>query len=275
MKTDSVILGFLGSGTIEMYARPDTIGHLLKWTFGDVTSSQVGATSTYDHEFTMGTSIKSFTVHDVTEEDSDARLCIGTVIKSLTFEAPRGGVVTVRAEVQYVDEIIETAQSYSAVSTLRPFVFHDGSITWGGSELADVESFRITISNDIPDDTHEIGSAKLQSIELQGFSITGEMDLKFKDWSIRKQFYGAQESGSEPDNPQTEDRTFALSIVLSSELTGDDSYKYSLTFSFPKCTIKENPMTRRTRERLTQRMVFEALKDSNNKVTLRNKTTSY
>jgi len=274
MKEISVLGPFIGSGTINLYARPDTIGWFLKWGTGSVTSSQVDSSTVYKHDFSLGDSIKPFTTVETTGLSGvESRALEGCLVKSLTFEAPAREVCTLSVELQYAWEELISSPSMGSLSSLRPFVFHDGTIELpDGTTVASVESFSFKWSNSIPDDTHVIGSRQLQTIELEGAEVTVDMDLKFKNWNMRKLFYGSADASE----PQTEEGTTSLDITLTGEETGDASYpNYTLEFSFDNVVVKESTSSRSRRDRLTERVSIEALYSANNLITLYNKTTEY
>lgn len=274
MKEFAVTGPLVGSGRLTAYARPDVIGHFLKWALGKVTTTQYNTTEMYDHVFEIDpANLKSFSLTDARNGITQDRRLLGTVIKSFTLEAAARERVTFELDLQYQWEKLITDETMGTLSALRPFVFFDGAVSLDGSPLANVEAFRLVYNNSIPDDTHEIGSRKLPSIEHEGVELTVEMDMKFKSWAMRQNFF--QGSGS-PTEPQDEARYFTLDLVLTGEPTGvagRDNYKLNIDLN--KLILKENPVPISRRDRLTQRAVFEALKGTGDQITLWNKETSY
>ncbi|RLC80925.1 MAG: hypothetical protein DRI61_04730 [Chloroflexi bacterium] len=275
-KEQSLLGPFIGSGRLTAYARPDDIGYFLKWLTGSVTSAQVGSSSVYTHTFTLADSVKSFTLTDNRgiSGSSGSRACVGCAMKSLTLEAPARGALTFEANIQYQWEELITEPTMGTLSSLRPFMFYDGSITYGGSSLARVEAIRFTWENGMPDDTHCIGSRKLPGIDLEGVEVSFEVDMKLTDWSIRKYFYGA----SNATEPQDEETTYALNVTFTGQPTGESesgAEYYKIELNFPKVVLTENPASVSRRDRMTQRATFVALRDSNNYIKLWNKETSY
>ena len=279
-KVNEIMGPFLGTGELEMNARPDAIGHLLKWAFGGCESEVIGTSAAWTHTYTIAEAIKSFTLEEDRGLGLDNRILLGTLIKELTLEAPARDKVALRAGLQYQFEKLDTAQEVGSISTLRPFVFHDGSITdFNGSALASVEALRFSLINDIPDDTHDLGSRKLPEIVLQGVEPVIEMDMKFKSWAMRQYFYGAQLAGpAEPKEPQDEGRTFNLQFTFNGPPTGETeagSEYYKLVGTLPAVSLKENPSPIAGRDRLTQRVTMEALYNAGNKLELVNLIESY
>lgn len=276
LKQESLMGPFVGSGKFSIFARPEALGYLLKWALGKVTTTQVGTSTMYEHVFEQDVdNIKSETLTDSREVGTLARRCLGALIKSFTLEAPAREKVTAECDMQYQWEKVVTKPTMGTLESLRPFVFHDASVKLDDASLANVESFRVVLDTSLPDDTHELGSRKLPEIYFEGAEWTVEMDMKFKNWDMRRRFYGATVDG-EPTEPQDDERYFDIDIALVGQATGVvDKPNYELDIALPKCYIKENPTPVSRRDRLTQRVVFEALAHSGNKFTLYNKITSY
>lgn len=264
---------FKGSGSFGLYARPDTIGHFLKWTMGAVTSAQQGTTTMYKHTFTMAETIKSFTLSDNERLSAlDSRILAGCLIKKLTLEAPARELVTCDLDLMYAWEDLEAKPTKGTLSTLRPFVFHDLTILKLATVDFKAESFSFNIENDIPDDTHDLGSRKITDLLLGGSDITGEFEMKFKSWDQRKIFYGAT-TATEPQEDVTPQQ---LEITLTGEASGVPAYpNYYVHIVLPKTLITENPAAASKREILKQTFSFRAVKDAGNIVELLNKETSY
>lgn len=264
---------FVGSGSLGLYARPDTIGHFLKWAMGKVTSAQQGATVMYKHTFEMFESIKSFTLSDNERLSAiDSRILAGLLIKKLTLEAPARDLVTLDLDLLYAWENLEAKPTKGSLSALRPFVFHDLTVLKLATADFKAESFSFNIENDIPDDTHDLGSRKITDLLLGGANILGEFEMKFKSWDQRKIFYGAA-AATEPQEDVTPQQ---LEITLTGEATGIPAYpNYQIHIVLPKTLITENPASASKREILKQTFSFRAVKDAGNIIELLNKDTSY
>lgn len=270
LPSESVLGPFTGSGRVLLNVRADNIGWFLKWVTGKHT---VGSPN-YTHAFgaPYGETLKPFTMIDYRGGLTNQRWLFGCILRSLTLEAPARGVVTAELNILYSDELIDTIGTPLTPPALRPFIFHDGVVAWASAGLANTESFRYTWENTVVDDSHEIGSRFLPEVDLENLRIFGEFDLKFKSWAARKQFYGALESAVEPDNPQTEDRNFVILITLTE---GGSGSSYYLKLDLAKCAMMENTAAWVRRERLTQRIGWEALYTATDQITLFNAVDDY
>jgi len=276
LATEDVMGAFIGEGTVLINVRADNIGWFLKWLCGSVSSAIQNSGPFYKHTFTMADEIVSFTLEDY-RGLADSRWIYGAMMRSINFESPARGVLTAELGILYADEQIDTKGTPGTVPAVRPFVFHDGAVEWGGSSLANVEALRLNYGNILPDDTHEHNSRLLPEIIVEGAEIGGEMDVKFKTWALRQNFYGAQEAGPvEPDNPQEETRTFGLINTFTGAPTGDAVVpNYLLVMTFPTCAPTENPSGTDRRVRLTQRLGFNVLHNTGIKFELYNEVASY
>jgi len=264
---------FKGGGSLGLYARPDTIGHFLKWVLGGVTSSQQGGTTMYKHTFSLAETIKSFTLSDNERQSTlDSRILAGCLVKALTLEAPARELVTCDMDLIYAWEDLEAKPTKGTLSSLRPFVFHDLTTLKFDETTFTAESFSLKVENDIPDDTQDLGSRKLTEILLGGTDITGEFEAKFKSWDMRKRFYGAV-TATEPQEDLTLQQ---LEILPTGEASGIPTYpNYTLHAILPKVAITENPAPASKREILKQTFSFKAYKDEGNVIELLNKDESY
>lgn len=227
----------------------------------------------WKHRYTMGETIKSFLLEECVGISGQlGRFLVGNVIKRVTLESTMGSPLLITVELQNNNEVLLTQSALGTLPTVRGFALHDAV----ASLVAEVkaESIRINIENVSPDDAHTSGSRLLPDISLEGFSINGELELRFEDWAERQLFYGA--TVSEPTTPQEEVRLHALSVIWTGAPTGDPTKPYYvLDVNLPAVMITENPQTRTQRERLKQRVTFEAVKHASNYIDLYNKVESY
>lgn len=230
----------------------------------------------WKHRYTMGETIKSFLMEECIGISGQlGRFLVGNIVKRVTLESTMGSPLLVTIELQNNKEILLTQSALGALPRLRAFALHDAVATLVATVKA--ESIRINIENVSPDDAHTSGSRLLPNISLEGFSINGEFEIRFEDWTERRLFYGALVAGpAEPQTPQDEVRLHALSAVWTGPPTGDPTKaNYVLDVNLPAVMITENPITTTGRERLKQRFTFEAVKHASNYIDLYDKVESY
>jgi len=267
------------SGDIVYVVNPDNITKMLKWLCGSVTTSDDGGSPAvaYKHEFTApSSSIKSFTLEISPDVGNQSRQIAGCAVRSLAFDAPEArGIVSVTATILGQKETLITP-STPTFSTLRPFAFFDGSLKVAGSEIADAEAFSITLENDIPDDVHVLGSRFLPGIRLQGFTVTGSMDVAFTSWDLYKRFFGSATA----TGPQVIPETVSIELTLTGDETGSSVTgfeNYQLKIEIPKATLDSSEANIDSRSRIVQSLGFTGLYDPTSgyaaKITVVNKNS--
>lgn len=272
MKTGYMYGGFVGLGTQVLLGRPDNMGWFLKWAMGSVDAGTLQV-DLEKHIFTQGEAIKSFTLEEDIGE-ADGRYLTGCVMKRLTLESVMNGPMLMTQEIQYNKEELDTSSGIDTMPAIRPFALHDAVVQAPSGTTLKAESIRVNIENTIPDDPFTSGSRFLPDISLEGFSINGELELRFESWAQRQRFYGALIAGpAEPVSPQDETRMVDLGIIWTGPVAATDSYR--LDFVLPKVMLLENPVTTTARERLKQRFSFEAIYDAGNEVHLYSADANY
>jgi len=213
-------------------------------------------------------------LNDVREIGTYALQHLGCLIKTLTIEAPAREIVTMEADIQYRwEQRISKPTATPTFENIRPFVFSDSSFSsTEGLTVNNIEAFRFQISNSIPDDIHDQGSRKIPEILIERSEWTVELDLKWKSWEARQEFWGGTGAGTEPAD---EEKEYDLTITLTGAPTNVGvAPNYLLTISLPRCIIKEQPAPISRRDRLTQRIILEVLQGTN-QITLRNTDSAY
>jgi len=184
---------YIVSGDIDMLVDADSIMEVLSAVTGDEPSTPAGNLRSY--KFKPTSSIYSMTMEiapDIPTGAVKARKLTGTVFKAVRFEAPAREVLTATVTCHAAKDALRAPSTGSPTfSSKNPFVFHHGALQINGSAVADVQAFRMTFENDIPDDIHTLGSRFLQKIHVGGVNITGDMDIVFDNWDYYAMFWGA------------------------------------------------------------------------------------
>lgn len=272
MKTGYMFGGFVDTGNLVLSGRPDNIGWFLKWAMGSVAGGAL-QTDLYKHVFTQGESIKSFSLEEDVGLGLDNRFLLGVLSKRLTLESVMNGPMLTTVETQVRKEYLDTSTGIDTVPAIRPFALHDAVVKAPAATTLKAESIRVNIENTIPDDAHTSGSRLLPDISLEGFAINGELDIRFESWAQRQRFYGALVGVDEPTEPQDEVRTVDLGIVWTGPVAATDSYRLDVTL--PAVMLTENPLSTASRDRLKQRLNFEAIYDAGNEIVLYNGLDTY
>ena len=247
------------SGSFDMVVAPDNIALLLKAGLGSV-STTAGGGGAYKHEFTPADTLPSLTLEVCPDVGSRSRQIVGVGITSLGFEATAREVLTCSVDVLGQKETLVSPSS-PTLPSLRPFIFFEGSLSLGGSDVANVEAFRFTIENDIPDDAFVLGSRFLPGLRVQGMTVSGDMDVAFTTWDLYKRFFG----NATASTPQTSLESVSLTLTFTGESTGDTTAgyeNYKFIAEFPKVYFDTSEANFDRRDRIVQSLGWTAIYDS-------------
>lgn len=117
----------------------------------------------------------------------DNKKLSGCKISDWTLSVPNGGIATMQATIdaaKFERGTVTATPSYTAGANL--FQFAGASIKIGGSTVAYVSDFALTVSNTLKTDRYTLGGAgaKLEQI-VNGFrSVTGTLNAEFIDTTV-------------------------------------------------------------------------------------------
>ncbi|RLE67001.1 MAG: hypothetical protein DRJ38_00075 [Thermoprotei archaeon] len=246
-------------GSFDMVVAPDNITLILKAALGSATTTDSGG-GAYKHEFTPADTLPSLTLEICPDVGSLSRQVVGVGITSLGFEATAREVLTASVDVIGQKESLVSPSS-PTLPSLRPFIFYEGALSLGGSDVANVEAFRFTIENDIPDDAYVLGSRFLPGLRVQGLTVSGDMDVAFLSWDLYKRFFGSATA----TEPQTSLESVSLTLTFTGESTGDSTSgyeNYKLIAEFPKVYFDTSEANFDRRDRIVQSLGWTAIYDS-------------
>ena len=273
MAAGGILGGFTGNARLNMYARPDNLPYFFKWLWGTSTPTAGPPTGQI---FTVTEPVKSFSLKYMHGYSGvNAIISKGNLVKSIELTAAQNRPCMANIALQYNTEDTNVAQTapMAALSTvLRPYTLFDATVTSIGEQLK-CENISITMERTIPDDAHTSGSRFLPDISEEGFAITGEFDARFTTLTQRAKFFGGAGSSTSPQND------FLTGALTCNFLGGAAPVNnYSMNFSLPAIAITEVESGTVNRERLRQRLRFQAYAYSSagvpavNQVTLLNGT---
>lgn len=258
-------------GDVDIIVNPDNCGKFLWWVLGNKVTTPSGAC--YTHDFTSAQEIRSFSmniapaVQDGPLGSYAMRRVTGCAISSMSFEAVAREALTSTVSVMAKrDDLVADGQAPS-FSSLRPFIFFEGTVTLNGVTVANVEAFRVTIENEIADDAYVLGERYIPGIRLQGITISGDMDLAFLDWSMYRRFWDGTAAGTGPTNSIA---SVGLALTMTGQATGchgaDANYK--LLLDLPACYFDTTEANIDRRERIVQSLNFTCIYDQDDAYTL-------
>lgn len=264
--------GYVLEGSVDFIGDPNEIATLVAFTFGQIsdvsTASDASGTATYKYTMEPEQELDSFTAHiapAVTDGTDTYKLreAVGGGITGLTLEAAANDILTATADMVFkkdkiITDSINEAGSAPGFSDVDPFVFTQGSVTLGGDPQSDVEAFSLSFENDIDTEAFVIGSRFLPGLRIQGFDVTGSLDLAFENWAAYQKFLGS----SSRVMPDDENDSYALVLEFEGGTTGNtgaaDYSNYKMTITLPEVWLDTTEASFDARDRIVQSIEFTA-----------------
>jgi hypothetical protein len=263
------------SGTISTIAEPDGIlGWLLKWAMGDVTSTQVGATTAYSHEFETTDSLDTFTTwfNRGTAQKIKMPYCM---LDGIEFAQAVDDVLKVSCP--FVGKTEEETADYGtpSYSLVTPFANANLLVYVDDVEVTEAHNSSISLSNNIDIGLGRVHGSRFYTALVPGDrTVTGSVDLYFNDSSMYRQFWGDTSATSPTEFVDPVNLKFNWDLGIEAGTAVD----YELEIEIPKAVITNSTVSI-SGTRVVQTIDFEALWDETDETdiiaTLVNKVTSY
>lgn len=183
-KNKVVPMGQKHEASTELDAEPNNLGHFLLAALGNVASVQpddVGNPTVYDHVFTPGNVLPSYTLEMY--DTLMIRRIAGSKLDTLSLAVEAGGDGVLTAEGSWFAQSIadEAAAASPSYNDQLPFSFNGVDVTKGGSATTEVRSMELEISNNLKDDHYVLSSSKNVSEIPEGMrEVTGSVEMFFK-----------------------------------------------------------------------------------------------
>jgi hypothetical protein len=260
------------SGTVEV--RADDIGLLCLGLFGNLTTSQpdpTNAPNTYKHVFKPQDTLKYLTAELKYGTANISEVLTGLAINELTLEwALELLTAAFRGIAQKPEKL--TTPSTPTLSTLKPFAFHQCTLTLAGSSVG-VRSGRIGFVNSIDEDDYVSGSRYRAGAEPGKLEGNAEFELYFADMSWVERFWGAAGATGPQDAPAV--------YACNAKFVGEDieaTYDYTVEVDIPKLFLTEVSKPVSGQDKIVQRIRGRVVVESDTdlpSVTLINTRTGY
>lgn len=251
------------TGSLEGILDANIAARLLYSAVTEVSTSDDGESppTAYKHEFTPAQSVNTVTISADDGESSEIPYFLGCAVRSLEIRAEARALVTFTADILGAKVKLDSPIN-PTFDHITPFIFHQSTVTRAGNDITNrVQSFSITVENDIPDDAHVLGSMYLPRMWAQGLSVTGEIELQFLDWEDYKRFLGSATA----TEFQSTMESFTLKLTLLGGDTGSSAAgfdKYKLEIDIPKAYYLESEVHFERRERIVQTIRWRGVHDT-------------
>ena len=218
------------NGNFSIEVNPDNIGLLLGATLGAETTTQVGTTTAYDHEFTPADTLIPLSIEvgrDVASAASKAFRYSGCEINTLALSCDINSILKAEFGILGKDETEETAATPS-YSTKLPYVYTMGTVKIDSTAVAYVKSVTLNLNNNLYADRYVLnGGQNRTGTQPQSSDITGSLDMEWTtDAYVERTKYLA---GTDA----------ALELIFTSTEEIESGYPYTLTISIPHFKYKK------------------------------------
>lgn len=250
-------------GDVDFFMQPFATARALAAVLGNPTITASPSSDAYSWEFTPQDTVPSWTIEIGYEVSGYAKQYVGLIGTKAQIEAPARelGTVTLSFVGKSISLVSPNAPALSDVKTGTPFSFVNGTVKADGSVVSTVEAISLTVNNGINTDAIPFGGRELGGIYVKGLDVEGTMDLAFTSWEWFQRLLGSTTATS----PQTTLNPVSLELTFVGDSTGssDSGYEnYKLTIELPKVYINTSDLNAKQRDRILQRVEFQAVVDS-------------
>jgi hypothetical protein len=257
--------GYLVAGDVGMLVDVHSILPVLHAFCG---ASEISANSllagsaVYSHVFKPGLHPKTLratlnpNVEDVFGGGSyKGRALRGFAIKTIELAASAREACTMTITNQSAKDLQVNRDSSVTFPTVRPLSFTDGVVSSLSGDVK-VESFTLRAERIMADDNFALGSRFLPFLHAAGVTVSGSMDIGFREWATFKKFWGAADAVEPAVSPSS----WALQLKFEGDVAGG-AKKQTLQIDCPKIFLDTTNANIDRRERIVQGVDFTGLYD--------------
>ena len=253
---------FEDDGSLELVAGPENgMGLLLKAAFGSTSVSTQSEGSGTDnvgtHTFTTDNKLPSLAV-EIGLGAIDAARHRGVGVESLEFSHTPEEYLMLSADMTAKDFELQGTQASPTYSDLRPFVWHDGTVTLDGTDRSvDVAEFTATIENGIDEKIR--GSRTPDKAHVGTRTVSGSLNLDFENIEALEMFLGGA-PGSGTSTVQDSLYKASLNAVWTSpELVIEGGTSgYELELDFPNIVLETHEAQVNEQDAIIENIEFGA-----------------
>ena len=255
---------FDDDGDAEMVAGPENgLGYLLKAAFGStsVSTSDESGDSTDDtgtHTFSPADDLPSLAV-EIGLGSIDAAQHVGVGVDTLEFSHTPEEYLVVTAGMTAKEFELQGSQASPTYSDLRPFVWHDGTITVESTDrTADIAEFTAELSNNIDEKIR--GERSPTKAHTGQRVISGNLNLDFENTDVAELFLGSVGATS----PEGGLKEVELQATWTSPEVVAGSKNYELDLHIPNVRLETYDANLNEQEAIVENVAWGAVMDSGN-----------
>ena len=234
--TKSFVGPFSVGGDFGMYVEPENCGTLFKNLMGGYAVETVEEGAVFNHIFTSGESLNTFTIEKGIGKVSTVRV-YGCKMNSGEFTADAGEAL--KASFGIVGSNMEVVDRTDPIfSPLIPFLASKMTLIKGGESsdtgtgtVAYITSFTCSVANNLVDDFYVLGQRSIKEIQEGLQAIEGTFDAAFVSDEDFRMFLGAADATEPAD--ELADVAISLTFTGPEIASSTGSESYTLYFDFP------------------------------------------
>lgn len=269
------------SGEVEFPAAPENgLGYMLKGALGETsvstTDTDTDGTADYGtHTFTTSPTLPSMSIELGLGQIQPVQH-VGVGVNTLELSHAAEEYLMVTFELPAKEPQLQNQDASPTYSDLRPFIYHDGSITLNGTDRSgDLSELTVSLENNIEGQYR--AQRTFQHMTVGERAITGEVSLDFANDTIWHQFLGGNQA-TEPQKMLFEGSLHAE--WLSPEKIGTTTQGYKLSVDMPRVVIESHESNMNENDLIMENVTYGALqgKDGAPQMTMEltnSRTSSY
>ena len=238
------------SGTIDAPLYPTHAPSLIYYAMGGVaTTPNVPNTLVNTHVITKANTVPFFRM--AIGRDLRQHEYVGGIVNSMSVDYTMDDIITASFDVMFRKELanvsLETSEAFLDFDTLeRAFGGAESAVKIDTTADDRIESFSVTLENNIADDAYSLGSSFLPAGIVADLDVTGSMDVRFDSIDLYDKFIAETQIQVEVEG------TFGSGTTLR-----------SVKFDVPVANLDTNNLPMDGFERFVQTLNYTAEPDTN------------
>jgi len=183
-------------GDVEINPSSENVAKLLKYLFGEPTTTQDGTNPWYKHEYVPSDDLKFGTFYkadDVQPDGANALQYTSVIATEVRLEAALNSAVSMTFGLFGQKDAKVAKPTLGTIPSVRQFFSIEGTLYWDVAQTVEetnIDSISLTYRREVPDDFYSMNDAFLKGFIPGMATIEGSMDLLFRSWTAYEKFWG-------------------------------------------------------------------------------------
>lgn len=257
---------FTDDGSVELVAGPENgLGLLLKGAFGSASvtteSEGSGTDNVGTHTFDGSDFIPSYAV-ELGLGGIDAMRHLGCGVDTLELSNTPEEYLVTSVDFNAKEPELQGSQASPTYTDIRPFVWHDGVVSFDGTDrTADMSEFTFSLENNI--DGKVRGNRTQDKAHVGERVISGTLNLDFENIDALEMFLGGEPGSSTQTVQGGMYKASVNALWTSPEMVVDGgSSQYSLEVDVPKVTLTTHEAQLNEQDAIIENIEWDAEVDA-------------